>query len=116
MILSPDVLKAWGSVDFNSVLKKHIEQLGADQLPLQQGLSKGSYATDECLQVMIIRVSEEPDFIRVKAGIFYTGITTNCNCADDPTPPGEYNEYCVVQIDIFKNNAETIISLLPDDC
>jgi hypothetical protein len=115
MIRSLEVLKAWGSVDFEGVLKKRIEQLDADQLPLQQGLSKGAYATDDCLQAMIIHVSEEPQYIRAKAGIFYTGITTNCNCADDPTPPGEYNEYCVVQIEISKNNAETTISLLPDE-
>lgn len=116
MIQFPNVLKAWGNVNFNSVLKKHIEQLGADQLPLQQGLSKAAYAMDDSLQVMIIHVSEGPHSIRVKAGIFYTGITTNCNCADDPTPPGEYNEYCVVQIEIDKNNAEITISLLPDEC
>ena len=37
-----NALNAWGAPDFESVLKKEIEQLGAEHLPLQQGLSTGS--------------------------------------------------------------------------
>jgi hypothetical protein len=81
-------LNAWGNPDFINVLKQEIEQLDGGQLPLQQGV------------------------IRAKVGIFYSGIITGCSCADDPTPAGEQNEYCEVQVDIDKATAEARIALL----
>ncbi|MGE5240003.1 MAG: hypothetical protein ACM3NI_00010 [Bacteroidota bacterium] len=114
MIRLTQVLGAWGTPDFEGVLKKEIEQLGAEHLPLQQGLSTGSYALDNKLQVMVISVSEDAGFIRAKAGIFYTGILTGCSCADDPTPVNEESEYCVVQLDISKSTAETTVALVAD--
>ena len=107
-------LNAWGTPDFENILKSEIEQLGAEQLPLQQGLSTSSYALDDKLKVRIISVSEEASFIRAKAGIFYTGITPGCSCADDPTPVEEQTEYCVVQLDINKMTAETTVALLAE--
>jgi hypothetical protein len=107
-------LIAWGSQDFNDILKKEIEQMEAEQLPLQQGLSTGSYAIDDKLNVIIIGVSEEAGFIRAKAGIFYTGIIAGCSCADDPTPVNEESEYCVVQLDIDKLTAETTVTFLAE--
>ncbi|MCK7579693.1 MAG: hypothetical protein MZV65_31015 [Chromatiales bacterium] len=44
-------LNAWGMPEFDDVLKRELEQLDPDALPLQQGLSRGSYAlgrTVEC--------------------------------------------------------------------
>jgi len=105
-------LAAWGSPDFAVILKKEIEQLGAGQLPLQQALATTSYALDTNLSAMIIRVADEEGFIRVKAGIFYSGIIAGCSCADDPTPVDEQSEYCEVQLDINKVTAETTIELL----
>lgn len=88
--------------------------MGAEQLPLQQGLSAGSYALDNKPSVMIISVSEGEDFIRARAGIFYTSIIAGCSCADDPTPVSELNEYCEVQLDIDKKTAETTVTLAPE--
>ena len=114
MIRLAETLNAWGTPDFNNILKKEIEQLDAGQLPLQQGLTTGSYAIDGKLNAMIIGVSEEAGFIRVKAGIFYSGIIAGCSCADDPTPVNEESEYCVVQLDIDKQTADTTIALLAE--
>ena len=112
MIRLTEALNAWGTPDFKDILKKEIEQLDAEQLPLQQGLTTGSYAIDGKLDAMIIGVSEAAGWIRVKAGIFYAGIIAGCSCADDPTPVNEESEYCVVQLDIHKQTAETTIALL----
>ena len=109
-----NALNAWGTPDFEGVLRKEIEQLGAEHLPLQQGLSTGSHALDTNLQVMVISVSEDGEFIRAKAGIFYSGILTGCACADDPTPVNEESEYCVVQLDISKSTAETTVTLVAE--
>lgn len=63
---------------------------------------------------MILGVTEEPECIRVRAGIFYTGVIAGCNCADDPSPIDEQNEYCVIQFVIDRTTAESIVSLLAD--
>ncbi len=107
-------LRAWGGADFEAVLKREIETLGRDDLPLQQGLSGSNYVADSPVTAMIQRVDELENAIRIKAGIFYQGIIGGCSCADDPTPAGENNEYCEVRIDIDKATAATVVALIAD--
>ena len=111
MIRLGKTLSAWGTPDFEAVLKQEIAQLGNDQLPLQQGLSTGNYVTADPITVMINSVAEMENIIRVKAGIFYQGVLGGCSCADDPTPTSESNEYCEVQLDIDKTTAATSVVL-----
>jgi hypothetical protein len=112
MIRLPQSVDAWGTPGFRDVLKQEIEQLDAGALPLQQGLSRSSYATERPFQAMILSVSEEAGSILVKAGIFYTGVIAGCSCADDPTPVSEQNEFCEVQLVIDRNTGETAVTLL----
>ena len=112
MIRLAKTLDAWGSASFEGALKAEIEQLDVDQLPLQQGLSTTSHVADSPHKVIVIRISDDEDFIRVKAGIFYSGIIAGCSCADDPTPVDEQTEYCEVQIEISKLTAEATITLI----
>ena len=105
-------LQAWGTPDFERVLKNEIEQLDASQLPLQRALSIGNYALDDELEAVIHDAAEKTDSIRVKAGIFYTSIIGGCSCADDPTPIDKNTEYCVVQLDIDWGTAATTLTLL----
>lgn len=114
MIQLTKALNAWDTPTFKDVLKQEIEQMNVELLPLQQGLSLGSYASGENLSAMIISVSEDAQFIRVKSGIFYTGIIAGCNCADDPTPIDGHTEYCEVWFDINKVTAETSVTLLSE--
>jgi len=105
---------AWLTPDFEDAFKREVEQLGVEELPLQQGLSQGSYASDEHLNVVVIRVSDKPEEIQVKAGIFYTGVLPGCACSDDAAPDNEYTEYCEVLFTIKLKTAETTVSLLSD--
>ena len=114
MIRLPYSLNARGTPEFETALKQEIEQLDAGLLPLQQGLSASSYVTDRPFQVRIISVREDAGKIRVKAGIFYTGIIAGCSCADDPTPIDELNEYCVVVFGIDPMTAETTVTLIEE--
>lgn len=114
MIRLPKSLNAWGTPAFRDVIKQEIERLDASHLPLQQGLSASSHVTERPFQAMIIDASEEADRIRVKAGVFYTGVIAGCSCADDPTPVDEQNEYCVVQFGIDRITAETTVTLLAE--
>ncbi|MFZ2160862.1 MAG: hypothetical protein WAW02_01470 [Sideroxyarcus sp.] len=112
MIKLEKALRAWGTPGFESVLKQEVAQLGAEQLPLQQGLSNSSSVSDQPVAVVIINVAETEDAIRVKAGIIYQGVIGGCSCAGDPTPDSEINEYCEVQLDIDKFTAATRVELV----
>ena len=114
MIHLGKTLAAWQTPDFEDAFKHEAELLGVDELPLQQGLSQGSYASDERLKVVVIRVSDKPDEIHVKAGIFYTGVLPGCACSDDAAPDNEYTEYCEMLFTINLKTAETTVSLLSD--
>jgi len=114
MIRLPNSLNAWGTPGFGDILKREIEQLDAAHLPLQQALAASSHVTDRPFHAMVISAREEPGLIRVKAGIFYTGVIAGCSCADDPTPIDEQNEYCVVQIDIDRTTADATVALLAE--
>lgn len=114
MIRLKKTLDAWGTPDFEAVLKNEISQMKVDQLPLQQGLTSSSHALDDNIKAVIIAVSESEKFIHVKAGIFYSGIIAGCNCADDPTPVEAQSEYCEVRLDIDKTTAETTVALVAE--
>lgn len=107
-------LSAWKSTDFKDILKDEIQHIDVQLLPLQQGLSQSNYACFDDFSVVILHVSEETHFIRVKSAIFYSGIIAGCNCADDPGPINKLTEYCEVQFDINKETAETSLRLLTE--
>ena len=97
---------------FRDSLKAEIEGLDARQLPLQEGLTSGSYTLDHPHTAMILGISEQDGNIRARVGIFYASVIAGCSCADDPTPVDEQSEYCEVQVDIDRNTADTVITLL----
>jgi predicted TIM-barrel enzyme len=111
MIRLDKALNAWGTPGFAAVLRQELAQLGADQLPLQQGLSTGNYVADEPITVVINCVAELDDVIRVTAGIFFKSVIGGCSCADDPTPVSDINEYCEVQLDVDRSTAATSVAL-----
>ena len=113
MIRLRKALTAWGTPAFDAVLKQEIEQLDAASLPLQQALAVSNKVSDSGFSAMIIGAAEQPDRIRARAGIFYTGIIAGCSCADDPTPVDEQTEYCELQFDIDKATGEATVALLP---
>lgn len=110
MIALGHALRAWGTPEFDAVLKQEIA-LHANQLPLQQGLSTGNYVAAEPVTVAIISVAKLENAIRVRAGIFYKSVIGGCSCSDDPTPASEINEYCEVHLDIDKTTAATVVAL-----
>lgn len=112
MIRLTKSLQAWGTPNFEAALQVELEQIPSDLLPLQRGLATTSHVSDNPHKVMIINVADEENTIRVKAGIFYSGMVIGCSCADDPTPINEQSEYCEVDVAIDKRTAETSVELL----
>jgi hypothetical protein len=104
-------IQAWGTPGFEAVLREEIAQLGAGVLPLQAGLTSGSIGLDDKVSATILGVTEGPDALRVRAGIFYTSILAGCACADDPTPENENAEYCQVELEIDRASGEARVRL-----
>ncbi|WP_455199266.1 hypothetical protein [Kaarinaea lacus] len=104
-------LKAWNGPDFKVVFKNEVGRLDGRLLPLQEGISHGSVANEDDFSVVVLEVSELPQSLQVKAGIFYSSLIAGCACADDPTPENRETEYVEVMFDISNDTAETSISL-----
>jgi hypothetical protein len=112
MIRLMESSRAWGGADFNERFKAEVEQLPAESLPLQQGLALSSYVSAEPFKVMVISASAEPQALRVKAGIFYSGIIAGCSCSDDPSPTDVQAEYCDLEFVIDRATGEAQVALL----
>ena len=111
MIHLPLSLLAWNSDAFNTVIKQELCSIDKNLLPLQEGLRYSSIANADSLSVSVLNIKDDEKQIFVKAGLFYTGIIAGCNCADDPTPVDENNEYCEALFCINKQTAETTVTL-----
>ncbi len=81
-------------------------------LPLQAGLAHSSAVADEPFRVVMLGVDDQPQELRIRAGIFYNGIIAGCNCADDPTPPDLEQEYCELEFLIDTSTAGASVRLL----
>jgi hypothetical protein len=110
----PKTLRALHSPDVESVLRLELEQLDARELPLQQGLTRGSHVGDDPFRVVAIGVSDDEACVRAKIGVFYMGIIAGCSCADDPTPVEGLQEYCELLVEIDKESAEANVTLLSE--
>lgn len=81
-----------------SELKRFLQSLGQDKLPLQQALSQSSMVSDTPFNVLILNASKDNHIITARAGIQYHGIVAGCSCADDPSPVPEIDEYCELSV------------------
>lgn len=103
---------AFNSADFKEIAKAEISQINKELLPLQQGLSLSSYLGPSPINVIILNTTQDNNILKIKTGIFYTGIIAGCSCSDDPSPIDEQNEYCELMFNIDRNTAETVVHLL----
>jgi len=111
MIDWSELLPALPTPAFRGLLKQAIERLPPSALPLQQAAARGSHAVDRAHTAMILAVTERPDAVCVKAGIFYASIIAGCNCADDPSPVEPLDEYCTLLFEIDRATGRTTVSL-----
>ena len=114
MLSLPRALQAWNTPDFKAVLKQDLEEADPQVFPLQEGLSFSSHALYDKVSVVILAISDAPEEIQAKVGLFYSGVVAGCSCADDPTPIEPQNEYCEVLVVIEKSTAAATVELLSD--
>lgn len=105
-------MRVWGQPVFAAVLKRELEALPADSLPLQQGLSFSSSVAEAPFTVLVNSIEERDRLIRVHAGIMYQGETGGCSCAGDPGSESVIDEYCEVQLEIDRKTAVGKVLLL----
>lgn len=113
MVALPESLKAWNRESFDAAFKCELPMLGK-ALPLQAGLTSGSYALEKPLNVLILQKTADDEFIRVKAGIFYQSLMPGCACAGDPTEEDTQNEHVVVLVCINRKTAEAVFQRLEE--
>lgn len=113
MILKQSV-EHWGTPEFSDAFKAEVERLRHEELPLQQGLALSSYVSSEPFRVMVINSEADEKRLRIKAGVFYSGIIAGCSCSDDPTPTDVQAEYCDLQFDIDRQSGEASVALLAE--
>ncbi len=108
-----DTLHAWGTPDFKHCFTSELEKVSPDQLPLQQALAHSSRVSNEPFSVTMISSSDDPSFIHVKAGVFYSGFVGGGSCIDLSSPADTIIEHCELQVDIDKKSGNATVTLLP---
>ena len=103
----PKSLQYWGRDGFETVFKAELPTLG-NRLPLQEGLSAGSFAVEDSVEVMIISQTADDEVIRIKAGLFYKSLMPGCACAGDPTVEDTQNEHVTMLVSINRKTAEAV--------
>ena len=113
MIKLTKSLAAWSRPEFVTVFKQEVAGLDTNQLPLQAALAHSSHVAGVEFEPVILASEETETSLRIKAGIFFSGLIAGSCCADDPSPACEQTEYCELQFIISKVSADTRIVLLP---
>jgi hypothetical protein len=115
MLRLEEVLQAWGTPDFDAVLKRELVW-HASRLPLQQALRQSSSVADSPIAVMVLKAADSGGEIAVKVAVMFEGRTDGCACADDPSTDNKNSEYCEILLRIDKTSAiaSTALVAAPD--
>jgi len=103
----PNSRDAWGTPAFARTFCHEVAQLPPGTLPLQLALRMGSHVLDNTPKVMLLSSQHDEHLYRVKAGVFFSSVMAGCNCADDPSPVDQHEEYCELQFEIDPTPGET---------
>jgi len=96
----PNSRDAWGTPAFARTFCHEVAQLPPGTLPLQLALRMGSHVLENTPKVMLLSSRHDESLYRVRAGIFFNSVLAGCNCADDPSPMDQHEEYCELQFEI----------------
>ena len=107
----PAALAAWGTPGFQAALKRELEALAPDALPLQQGIAQGGLADGTDITVSVFSTRDDAQAIHANLGVFFTEIVAGCNCGDDPMP---LPAYCVMRCSIDKASAQVAVTVIVD--
>ena len=110
----PRALAAWGTPDFERVIKEEIAGLDPSRLPLQEALAHSSRVGAGAMTVVLLGVTESHGRLHARTGVFFCGVDAGSCCADDPTPLNELTEYCELAFDIDRSTGDATVELAGD--
>ncbi len=110
----PASLRAWGSDAFAVTLKRELESLPTDALPLRDALRIGSHVIAGSHSARLLSAGEQAGVLRLRVGLFFSSVIAGCSCADDPTPIEPIAEYCECLVEIDRADARASMTLLDD--
>lgn len=113
MVRLEAALQAMGNPDFKDVLRNELLRQDALSRPLQLGLTYGTVALLDKVNIDILALEEGLSGPRIRAAVHYSSITTGCSCSDEPNPLSMMSEYVELQIDIDRATAEAKVGLAP---
>ena len=90
-------LAKWPGEDFPQQFCREVAALAFGTLPLQRAMERGSVVLDKPPRVLVLNNQQDNRQLCVRAGVFFNSAIAGCNCADDPTPLDELEEYCELQ-------------------
>lgn len=108
-------LSSWGTAEFRQSFINEVCGLSLEQIPLQQAMRVGNFASKHNLNIMINQQLEDSGFIYVHTGVFFSSLISGCSCADDPTPVDYNTEYCELLFKIDKKCGVTHILINDQD-
>ena len=109
----PQTLAAWGTDGFAETCKRELGSLDPDRLPLQQLLQYGSHIAGRPT-FMILGSQADEEILLLRTGVFFRSVLAGCSCADDPTPPNEYQEYGKLVLRIDRRDAALSVTVGAD--
>jgi hypothetical protein len=95
--------EAFGRDGFERTLKRELEALGPDSLPLQRGTHRGGQVDDSDISVTVIDAAQEGGLVVARIGVFFNEIVGGCSCGDDPLCE---NAFCEIRVEIDRATAE----------
>lgn len=114
----PNTLSAWQNQAEAPILKQalteELNQFDKTQLPLQSGLTQGSWVVDQPIQLMILDQQSTTQTLTIKALVFYSSLNAGSCCENDPSPNCELTETITVLLQISRQDALTQVRLLRD--
>ncbi len=96
-----DTLQALASGnDIQHCLSNELAALDAGLLPLHRLMQHGNAPLPDSLQVLVHRIRQHHDRIRIHVSMMFQSIEAGCACDHDPTPLSPRMECCEIIIDI----------------
>jgi len=110
-ILLEKSCQAWDSPAFEETFKREVQALDAQQLQLHRAMQHGNHPGTRAPSVILLGSRGDQRSIEIRAGVLFSSVIGGCNCADDPSPLDEINEYCEMTFHIDRVSGETRIDL-----
>ena len=104
MVILNESLGAWNTATFHATLKKELERLRSDVLPIAHIIAEGNRLDDSDLGIIVNEVHDDDARIIARVGVFFNEIVSCTTCSGGGGMCDE--AYCELQVAIDKSTGE----------